>query len=455
MSQVLNVLSSIFWGVLVLSILVAAHEAGHFLAAHSLHVRVTEFFLGMPCRFKLSRRSKSHGTEYGITPLLLGGYTRICGMGETPDAHLAEVFALVQKSGRISLGDLQAQTGIAQDTIYQLCLVLIDWAAIEPAPTETANKSDAAATDFAYVQTVARDQALLTRYDAGHADDFIYPAGDPQPISTPDVALAAEAKHTYQGTGVWGRLWMLVAGPLASVFAGLICFVLALSVLGTSQVQDINQVGTVDAGSLAQQAGISAGDTIASVAGTKTTTFTELAQAIHTALAQGEPFELVYTHEGSTHTASVDPAGHTALGITAPVHTVRLGLGQALSAGAIYCTQVATFAFKLIVPTHTAEVVSQSSSIMGISVMASEAASLGVSSLILFAGAISISLGFMNLLPIPPLDGGKMLIEIIQGIRRKPLSLRVQTVISYVGIALFVLLFVVVLRNDILRFVIG
>ena len=58
----------------------------------------------------------------------------------------------------------------------------------------------------------------------------------------------------------------------------------------------------------------------------------------------------------------------------------------------------------------------------------------------------------MNLLPIPPLDGGKLIIEIVQRVRKKDVSLRVQTIISYVGIVLFALLFVYMLRADILRF---
>ncbi len=59
----------------------------------------------------------------------------------------------------------------------------------------------------------------------------------------------------------------------------------------------------------------------------------------------------------------------------------------------------------------------------------------------------------MNLLPIPPLDGGKLVIEIIQKIAGRELPLKVQTIVSYVGIALFALLFVYMLRSDILRFI--
>ena len=66
-----------------------------------------------------------------------------------------------------------------------------------------------------------------------------------------------------------------------------------------------------------------------------------------------------------------------------------------------------------------------------------------------------MSLGFMNLLPVPPLDGGKILIETVQLVLRRPISKRAQTAVSYVGLAFFIFIFVYALRNDIFHFVIG
>ena len=108
---------------------------------------------------------------------------------------------------------------------------------------------------------------------------------------------------------------------------------------------------------------------------------------------------------------------------------------------------------RLLQPQHTMEILDQSSSIVGISVMSSQAAAAGPVTFLSFAALISFSLGFMNLLPIPPLDGGKLLIEIIQKIAGRELPLKVQTIVSYVGVALFALLFVYMLRSDILRFI--
>ena len=89
------------------------------------------------------------------------------------------------------------------------------------------------------------------------------------------------------------------------------------------------------------------------------------------------------------------------------------------------------------------------------SVMASEAASAGLFDLLLVVAAISMSLGFMNLLPIPPLDGGKLVIEVYQRIRRKMMSLRAVNYLSWAGVALFTLFFIVMMNQDIQRFVFG
>ena len=98
-------------------------------------------------------------------------------------------------------------------------------------------------------------------------------------------------------------------------------------------------------------------------------------------------------------------------------------------------------------------VLNQSSSVVGISVMASRAAQSGATDLIMIIAMISMSLGFMNLLPIPPLDGGKILIEIIQVIIGRPLSVKTQNILTYIGLAFFLFIFVVALKNDIFRLI--
>lgn len=116
-----------------------------------------------------------------------------------------------------------------------------------------------------------------------------------------------------------------------------------------------------------------------------------------------------------------------------------------------------TFAsiLNLFNPETAAETVSNSTSIVGIAVMSTDYFAQGFVHALFFMALISISLGLMNLLPIPPLDGGRFLIEIIQRVTKRQLSTRALGYISMFGMALFLCFFIFMLNQDIQRFVFG
>lgn len=90
---------------------------------------------------------------------------------------------------------------------------------------------------------------------------------------------------------------------------------------------------------------------------------------------------------------------------------------------------------------------------VGIAVMAGKAASKGVLNLCYFTGLLSMSLGIMNLLPLPALDGGHIVILMIESIRRKPLNTKVYQAVTVVGLALFLILTVVATYGDIAKLI--
>ena len=106
-------------------------------------------------------------------------------------------------------------------------------------------------------------------------------------------------------------------------------------------------------------------------------------------------------------------------------------------------------------PVTMQETISNSTSIIGIAVISKSAAEAGICAFLEFMAMISISLGIMNLLPIPPLDGGRFLIEIYQVITRRNVPVKAINIISLVGIALLFALFFVVMNQDIQRFIFG
>ena len=136
---------------------------------------------------------------------------------------------------------------------------------------------------------------------------------------------------------------------------------------------------------------------------------------------------------------------------TGEVQHITVSPLRALEAGFMYIGMVIQAVIGLFNPQTAAETVSNSTSVVGIAVMSKTAFEEGFVNALTFTSMLSVSLGIMNLLPIPPLDGGKILIELIQLVIRRPLSKRVQAGVSYVGLAFFLFIFCFALHNDIVN----
>lgn len=128
---------------------------------------------------------------------------------------------------------------------------------------------------------------------------------------------------------------------------------------------------------------------------------------------------------------------------------------RALEAGFVYIGMVAQAVAGLFNPQTAAETVSNSTSVVGIAVMSKSAFEAGLTSVLSFTAMLSVSLGIMNLLPIPPLDGGRFVVEVYQRIRHKVVGVRAMNYLSFAGMALFMLFFIVMMNQDIQRFVFG
>ena len=224
------------------------------------------------------------------------------------------------------------------------------------------------------------------------------------------------------------------------------------SIAGVSVPVDSNVIGQVEEGSIAAKAGIEAGDTILSVDGVSCSSWMDVYDAIGKAAGQDD-IAIEYQRDGKKLSTSVALKEDERLGVYASTQVVHLDPITSARLSFSYVQQTAEGVMRLLQPQNTMEILDQSSSIVGISVMSSQAAAAGPATFLTFAALISFSLGFMNLLPIPPLDGGKLVIEIIQKVAGRELPLKVQTIVSYVGIVLFALLFVYMLRSDVLRFI--
>lgn len=128
---------------------------------------------------------------------------------------------------------------------------------------------------------------------------------------------------------------------------------------------------------------------------------------------------------------------------------------QAIATGFNYIGAVAVAILGLFNPATAADTVSQSTSIVGIAVLSKSAFEAGLVSLLQFSAVISVSLGLANLLPIPPLDGGRFVIEVYQKIRRRNISIRALNYLSVAGLCLFLAFFAFMVNQDVQRFIFG
>ena len=480
MDAILGFIGSVFWGLILLSALVFVHEGGHFLAARACGVRVLEFFLGMPCRFNIHPTSKRIGTKFGVTPILIGGYAEICGMDPTEVPCAPQVLACIHRHGTVELQVVAEELGLSLDEVQDACSLLYGWGSIVPleeggAEQEEDSKSPVFPRVFA---AVSRDAAGNTVYD-GKAFDRLHATGEGQPWAPPmtdDEFFELERSHTYIGKGFWKRAFMLVAGIGVNILTGFLLVIAVYSVFGVSTPMNYNVLGDIIADSPAQGAGLQKGDRVLSVNGETVGSWVEMTDALD-ATGRKDPVELELwrpndqrdafenlsprdfdgsdgwaREHGEFVSVKLEFDDEGMLGINAPMEVIRLDPIQSCQIAIDNIVTTAQSVASLLNPRHTMEVLDNSTSVVGISVMSAQAAAEGPATFLNLAALISLSLGFMNLLPIPPLDGGKLVIEIIQAVTRRKVPAKVQTVISMVGIGLFGLLFVYMLGSDVIRF---
>jgi len=296
-------------------------------------------------------------------------------------------------------------------------------------------------------------------------------AGDRDAASAPDEdALAAmpptERRETLAGQPVLARAAIVAAGPLANLVAAVVVLSAIAYAYGERYLPP--RVDAVVAGSPAEQAGFKPGDVIESVNGRTIASFEDIIDVV--TLRAGEPLRFVVDRGGheivltaTPALASIDtPAGSQRAG--------RLGLAaNASSAQVIYPTPLGAIksglgdSWRLVSVTgdYLSRVVTgrsapdQLSGPVRIAKMSGAAASLGPVALLKLAAILSLSLGLMNLLPVPMLDGGHLLFYAIEGARGRPLSRAAQEIGLRIGAALVDALMLFVTFNDIRSLITG
>lgn len=272
--------------------------------------------------------------------------------------------------------------------------------------------------------------------------------------------------RAYNNRPVWQRLLVIFAGPAFNyLLAALLCIAVAL--VG-QQVPDTAHaiVGAVEAGKPAAKAGLKPGDRIVTVDGKKITDWKSLSNAIRP--NAGKAATVAVARKGKTFTVKLTPVATKISGPKGKPETVGLigiesatrrapplPFGEAVIAGVHQ-----TWAFNALIIGSIGKLFegSEQARLQGpvaIIKRTSQEAEAGAVPLLLWIAFISVDLGLLNLLPIPALDGGRLVFLGIEVVRRKPVNARVELAVHAVGFLLLIGLMILVTFGDVRHLIFG
>ncbi len=251
---------------------------------------------------------------------------------------------------------------------------------------------------------------------------------------------------------IWIRALIVVAGPFMNFILAIVIFSLLFMSYGVPSVQPI--IDKVIEGGPAYIAGIQPGDKIIEINGKKVTLPEEIARIVNESL--GKKLKITVERNGKHLTFEVTPIWDNELKrarlfILFKVVVERYPFIPAVKKG-IYTTfiilqLIIVGLWKIITGSAPLEVAGP----LGIAQMAGEAAKSGWVNLLNFSALLSVYIGFLNLLPLPVLDGGVLLLLGIEKLRGKPLEKEKMQIIYYIGISILLILFLFGTYSDLLR----
>ena len=408
-------MDAVFWGVITFSMLVVLHEMGHFLAARSFGVKIHEFMLGLPGP---ALRLRTKNMAWGVTAIPFGGYVKIAGMEPgVEDELLGAALRFFRETPGATSRALARELGVDQMRAEDIVQTLRDWKAIEQ-------------TD---------DGACTLTLD-----------GDVTSLTEPQLAERARSV-TYRGKSTPKRLAILSMGVIANLVVAILVFTIVLSVWGYEELT--NDVGTVATGSPAALAGVREGDTVVALDGEPIDSW----ESFLLSMARTEPGQtVVLTVERDGDEVDIEAVlseneGHGYLGVGPALRHADPSVLQSLGESFRLTGLVFRAILDLFNPETFATTMQGVRGPVGVSVMAAEAAHAGPLSYASLVAMLSLSVGLMNILPIPPLDGGKMVVELVERAMGRPINRALNVGLNILGAVLLFSLIGYVMYADIVR----
>ena len=379
--------------IILLGVLVTIHEFGHFIAARSVGIRVERFSVGVPPRL------------FSITSID-GGF-------------LLNIFFFKLINGKLQWHPIVSKkikkgNRIGSNTEYVIALLPLG----------------------GYVKMAGMiDESMDTNINY-KSDEF-------------------QSKTLLQ------KIWVLSAGVIMNTILAIIVFSLLGYYNGTPKTNDEPIVFELQENMPAEKAGVLPGDRIISINSEGISTWSDMTKIIHSnpnnllsfKIKRGIDildFDIKTSEYAVPSKSAIDTIG--IIGIAPEVYYEDISFMKALSNGVSQTiSSFGLIIYSLQMLGSGAASISDLGGPIMIAQLAGQTAEAGITPFLTFMALLSVNLAFLNILPIPGLDGGHIFIHLIEAILRRPLKIKTRIVIQQIGMALLLMLMVTVIMQDITR----
>ena len=408
--------------ILMFGLLVFVHEWGHLIFAKRAGMLAREFAIGFgPKIFAFTKNE----TLYTIRLLPIGGYVRVAG----EDPEIIEL-----KAGH--------HIGLEFNKDGKVDKIIVN------------NKDKHPHARVIEVERADLDHRLMIEGYEVDEDEKLFFEVDPKAMFIMDEKETQIAPYNRQFASktVPQRAMQLFAGPLMNFVLAIVLFMILGFIQGVPSEEA--KLGNIQDNSPAEQAGLQAGDEVIAVDGESVGTWEEF-----TTIIRAHPEEevtLTVNRSGSTQQLNVTPAAvkdrDISIGQVGVARAFEESLTKKMSFG---FTQ--TYEWSALILTNLGKLVTGQFSLdmlsgpVGIYDATDQVVRTGFTNFVMWTAILSINLGIVNLLPLPALDGGRLLFVGLEGVRGKPIDPQKEGIVHFIGFALLMLLMLVVTWNDIQR----
>ena len=408
--------------ILVFGIIVVVHEFGHFYFAKKSGILVREFAIGMGP--KIFAHIGKDGTAYTIRILPLGGYVRMAGWGDdTTEIKTGTPVSLtLADDGKVKRINLSGKK--LDQTALPMQVTQFDF------------------EDKLFIKGLVLEEEKTFAVD--HDATVVEADGTEVRIAPLDVQ--------YQNATIWGKLITNFAGPMNNFILGVVVFWILIFMQGGVRDVDTNQFHIMPQGALAK-VGVPETAQITKIGSHEVSNWESLIQAVESETKDktAPTLDVTISEKGSDKQVTVTPEesqGRYLLGVQPGIKSDFLSMFVGgFTTAADSALRILSALKNLIFQPD----LNKLGGPVAIFKASSDAAKNGIENVLYFLAIISINIGIFNLIPIPALDGGKIVLNILEAIRRKPLKQEIETYVTLAGVVIMVVLMIAVTWNDIMR----